>query len=500
MVENKAAGAITILGLGPGDPKYLTREAWDWLAQAKVIHTISRDHPVLTNLPEDIHVIAYDELLDEDGLSNEVYAEIAARIIELAKKNPGDITFAISGQKFGENAVCHEIFRLAEIDNISFHFIEGINFLSSITSASGINPLQKVFVLDAVELGLLHHPSFPPHMPLIVPNLYSQKTAANVKMTLLAQYPQDTSVRLIHLHGNVETHVEDLPLGKIDDNPMNFGQTALYVPPLSKENSFEAFQEIIAHLRAPEGCPWDREQTHLSLRKNLLEETYEALSAFDDEDIEGIKEELGDLLLQIVLHAQIASEAGEFRMGDILAGIHNKLVFRHPHVFGETQVSGVKNVLQNWERLKEDERASKGNPEKGQLDGVPLILPALNQAQEIQSRAARVGFDWSEIKPVLEKVFEEIEEVQGARNAQHREKEIGDLLFAVVNLARWYKVDAESALRLTNLKFRKRFAYIEKQAKSNGTRLSEMTLAEMDHWWEQAKEFEPGDGEVDPSI
>ena len=292
MVENKAAGEITILGLGPGDPKYLTREAWDWLTQAKVIHAVTRDHPVLVNLPEDVHIHAYDEYLDEDGLSNDVYAGIAARIIESAKNTSEGITFVTSGHKFGENVVCQEIIRLAKNGNIPLRFIEGINFLSSIIIAAGINPLQKVTVLDAVELGLLHHPSFPPDMPVIVPNLYSQKTAANVKSTLLAQYLPDTSVRLIHLDGSDGTPVEDLPLAEIDLNPKVYNQTALFVPPLPKEDSFEAFQEIIAHLRAPEGCPWDREQTHLSLRKNLLEETYEALSAFDDEDIEGIKKSL----------------------------------------------------------------------------------------------------------------------------------------------------------------------------------------------------------------
>jgi tetrapyrrole methylase family protein/MazG family protein len=253
----------------------------------------------------------------------------------------------------------------------------------------------------------------------------------------------------------------------------------------------ESFQEVVARLRAPDGCPWDREQTHLSLRKYLLEETYEALQALDAQDPEALREELGDLMLQIVLHAQIAAEDGEFTLADILRGINQKIVRRHPHVFGEVKVTGVEGVLVNWQKLKDQERVENGvNAAKGMLDGVPAILPALSQAQELQDRAARVGFDWSDIDPVIAKVFEELEEVRVAATAEDRWAELGDLLFAVVNLVRWHKVDAESALRGTNSKFRRRFAYIEEQARAAGRSLSDMTLAEMDVWWEEAKKLE----------
>ena len=248
---------------------------------------------------------------------------------------------------------------------------------------------------------------------------------------------------------------------------------------------------MVARLRAPDGCPWDMEQTHTSLRKYLLEETYEALEALDAEDPDALREELGDLMLQIVLHAQIGVEEGEFSMADVLQGINQKIVRRHPHVFGEVKISGVDGVLQNWQKLKEQERFENGVGEtKGMLDGVPKILPALSQSQEIQDRAARVGFDWSEIEPVYAKLFEEIEEVRQADSDESRTGELGDLLFAVVNLVRWYKVDAESALRAANAKFRRRFGYIEKRAREAGRELTGMTLAEMDKWWDEAKRLE----------
>ncbi len=245
-------------------------------------------------------------------------------------------------------------------------------------------------------------------------------------------------------------------------------------------------------MRAPEdGCPWDKKQTHSSLRTYLLEETYEALDALDKNDIAGLKEELGDILLQILLHAQIAAEAGEFTMADVITSINRKIVYRHPHVFKDWVVDGEKDVIQNWESLKGQERLKNGDEnKKGMLDGVPNSFPALAQAQAIQDRAARVGFDWPDIAPVMDKVLEELEEVRSAPTDEERAKELGDLLFAIVNLIRWYKVDSESALRLTNLKFRKRFAYIEEQARRSGKEMQKMTLAEMDEFWEQAKEFD----------
>jgi tetrapyrrole methylase family protein/MazG family protein len=198
-------------------------------------------------------------------------------------------------------------------------------------------------------------------------------------------------------------------------------------------------------------------------------------------------EEFGDLLLQIVLNAQIASEEGEFGMQDVFKGIYDKIIRRHPHVFGETHVDGVGNVLKNWEKLKAEERLGSMEPEKGLLDGVPLALPALLQAQDYQDRAARVGFDWPEIEGVLEKIVEEIQEVRQAENVKELAGELGDLIFSLVNLARWKKIDAESALRGTNMRFRKRFAFVEAGAKKQARNLSDLTMDEMEALWREAK-------------
>jgi len=358
-------------------------------------------------------------------------------------------------------------------------------------------PPPRLVLLEARTLSSVHVPPYPPDLPALLLGVDSPELAKRLRDVLLAVYPKEHGVFLVEGGKKREARMTDLEKGDFS------AATCLYVPPLAEGTAFESFQEIVAHLRAPDGCPWDREQTHQSLRAHLLEETYEALEALDAGDFASMREEFGDLLLQIVLHAQIASETGQFTMTDVLKGIHDKIVRRHPHVFGDVEVDGVDGVLQNWEKLKEKERREQRvesgeqraenseqraeHREKGMLDGVPLALPALIQAQEYQDRAARVGFDWPEIEGVLDKVREEIEEIKQAQNQEQVAAELGDLFFVLVNLARWKKVDAESALRETNSKFKRRFGYVERGAQRQGRRLSELTLEEMEALWQEGK-------------
>jgi tetrapyrrole methylase family protein/MazG family protein len=334
----------------------------------------------------------------------------------------------------------------------------------------------QVCIVDAVVFIDAHMPTFAPDSPALIKGV----TAGNigsVKTVLLNVYPAEHILKVV-----ASGRVMDIPLAKIES------AEALCVPALPKGASFESFQEIIAHLRAPEdGCPWDKEQTHLTLRKHLLEECYETLAALDAEDPQKMREEFGDLLLQIVLNAQIANEFNEFRMGDVIKSIYDKIIRRHPHVFGDVSVNGVGDVLQNWEKIKAGERRSNGEHEKGLLDGLPAALPGLSQAHEYQDRAARVGFDWPEIEGVLDKIKEEIEEVRRATNQAELQAELGDLFFALVNLARWKKVDAESALREANIRFKRRFGYVETGARQQARMLSELSFDEMEALWQEAK-------------
>jgi tetrapyrrole methylase family protein/MazG family protein len=338
-----------------------------------------------------------------------------------------------------------------------------------------------------LQLAASHVPPFPPGVPALVAQIHSPVIASDVKLTLMSLYPDEHPVKLVHAAGTPGQLVENLALYEIDRSPHIGLLTALYLPPLAPQTSFEAFLEVVAHLRAPDGCPWDREQTHRSLRGDLLEETYEALASMDADDVDGMREELGDLLLLILLHTQIASDEGEFTIADVLSGIHTKIVYRHPHVFGDFQVKDEQHLLQNWERLKAQERLENGKGEASLLDGVSPALPALAQAELYQKRAARVGFDWPDVKGVVDKLEEELGEVHQAAEGEEQAAEIGDLLFAVANLARWFRVEPESALREANARFRKRFTYIEQAARAQERAVSDLTLDEMEALWQQAK-------------
>lgn len=481
---------ITLLGLGPGNPNQLTREAWEVLSSSEEIWLRTIQHPTVAKLPGSLMVYSFDELYENGGTFEQVYDAIVKEVLKLGRREQG-VIYAVPGHPFVAEITCQKIARLAREEGLAMRVIDGLSFIEPTFSALGLDPLPRLTLFDAMELSMTHVPAFSPNLPVLIAQLYSRLVASEVKMTLETTYSDEHPVRLVHAAGTEEELVEDLMLYEIDRSEHIGLLTSLYVPPLDEGSSLEAFQEIVARLRAPDGCPWDRKQTHRSLRTHLLEETYETLEAIDSDNIDSMREELGDLLLQIILHAQIAGEEGEFTINDVIRDIYDKIVRRHPHVFGKLDLDDVKGVLQNWEKLKELERKKKGlEREDGLLDGVPLAMPALSQAQEYQDRAARVGFDWPEIEGVLDKVVEETQEIKQAANGDELSEEIGDLFFVLVNLARWKQVDAESALREANIKFKHRFLHIELGAKQQGRSLSDLSLDEMEALWQQAKQLE----------
>ncbi len=247
-------------------------------------------------------------------------------------------------------------------------------------------------------------------------------------------------------------------------------------------DQFATLVNIIAKLRAPDGCPWDRKQTHASLRESLLEECYEALEALDEGDSEKLCAELGDLLMQIIIHAQLATEAGEFELGDILSNINAKLIHRHPHIFGSQKVKNAEEVALNWEALKREERGNTS-----MLASVPRQMPALGYSQEIQHRVAQVGFDWEDIDGVVDKLAEEIGEFKRAESQEQRAQEFGDLLFTLANIARRLGIDSEAALREANRRFYNRFTYMEELCRQRGLNLAELSFDEQNALWEEAK-------------
>ena len=248
-------------------------------------------------------------------------------------------------------------------------------------------------------------------------------------------------------------------------------------------DQFATLASIIARLRAPDGCPWDRKQTHASLRENLLAECNEVLDALDSADSGKLRAELGDLLMQIVLHSQIATEAGEFELADVINGINTKLIHRHPHIFGSKEVKDADEVAHNWEALKQEERGA----DTSILDSVPRQMPALAYSQEVQRRVAHAGFDWEDISGVIDKLAEEVEEFQQADNQEEKAREFGDLLFTMVNIARRLGVDSEATLREASHRFYKRFTYMEELCRHRGLSFDKLSFDEQNALWEEAK-------------
>jgi tetrapyrrole methylase family protein/MazG family protein len=485
---------ITIVGLGPGDPELVTRRAWRILSEADEVYLRTARHPGVEELPIKAYH-SFDDWYDEADNFDSLYRRIAAEIVRLGAR-PEGVIYAVPGHPLVGETTVSLILEQASAQAISVTVLDGLGFIEPTLAALGLDALGGLQIHDAEAVAHLHHPPLNPDVPALLAQVYSGAVASDVKLTLANQYPDEHPVILVHGAGTAHQMLEQVPLHALDQSQHIDHLTSLYVPPLARKGSFEYFQEIVAHLRAPEGCPWDRKQTHESLRPYLLEETYEVLETLDADDTARLAKELGDLLLQIVLHTQIATEAGEFQMGDVIAHVTEKMIRRHPHVWGDVQVDGAEQVKVNWDQIKKQENAeNNGGAPPSVLDGVPDTLPALAQAYNYHQRAARTGFDWERIEDVVAKLREELDELLNADSDEARAEEMGDVLTVVVNLARWVRVDPETALRASNRKFARRFRFIEQRAREQGQALEGMTLAEMEVLWGEAKQDEQANGQ-----
>ena len=484
------SAGIIVVGLGPGEARYLTLEAWRVLESASEVYLRTRRHPTVAELPAGPAYRSFDELYESLDTFDQVYDEIAARVLALGAR-PEGVVYAVPGHPLvGETSVLRVLAGARE-RGIPTQVLAGLSFLEPALTALELDAFDGLQICDAMALAARHHPNLDPDVGALVVQVYNRRVAADVKMTLLNLYPDEHPARLVRGAGTPDANVRDLPLFELDRQDDLDHLTTLYLPPLARPGSLATFQDVVARLRAPDGCPWDREQTHESLRTSLLEETYEVLAALDADDMDDLRGELGDLLLQIIFHAQIAVEDGDFRLVDTVAETVEKLVRRHPHVFADDEVADADDVLRHWEQIKRAERAARGESEfTSMLAGINKALPALSQATEMQRRVARVGFDWQRSEDVAAKVAEEVGEYLAAESAAEQTAEFGDLLFSLVNLARWASIDAESALREASARFARRFGAIERHAQEAGTPLEEMTLDEMDALWEQAKRDE----------
>lgn len=423
---------ITIVGLGPGDPGLLTKAAWDLLHAAEELYVRTEQHPTLAALPSELAIHSFDAIYSGADDFASVYQQIAAEIIRLGSR-PQGVIYAVPGDPAVGEATTWLIRELAAARGLAVRVLSGVSFVEPACLALGIDPLARdgLQVVDAMVVAAGHAPPFDTSRPALLAQCYSRALASDVKLILLPSYGEQHLVTVLAAAGTAQQHMHTLPLFELDRGVDFDHLTTLYVPPAGPYAAYSRLQEIVAHLRAPEGCPWDREQSLQTLRKDLLEELYELLEALDREDDAQIGEELGDATLALAMLAQVAAEEERFRWPQVMEQVCQKLIRRHPHVFGDVAVSSVEEVLANWAAIKEaegKEKKANGDGQKSSvLDSVPRALPALSLASKYQSRLARAGVevDLGDADP------------------------IGLTLWELVAEARAAEVDAETALRET---------------------------------------------------
>lgn len=483
-MADQPLGAITIVGLGPGSADLITRRTWQLLQRASTVYLRTARHPAVAGLPSHIRTVPFDPIYETAHDFDAVYDQIAGTLLAAAARGE-DVIYAVPGDPAVGEATVSALVEGAARRTISCRVLPGVSFVEPSLAALGLDALNGLQLFDAISLAGYNHPPVNPDFPVLLGQVYSRLLANELKLSLMAVYPDDHPVTLIHGAGTDRERLETVSLYEVDRSEQIGHLTSLYLPSLPAPASLQALAEAVAVLRSPKGCPWDREQTPQSLRAPFVEEVAEVLEALDAEDPQSLREEMGDLLLHIVMQAQMAREEERFRLNDVIAEIYAKIRRRHPHVWGEQQVQNSEEVVANWEAIKALE---KGSQERDSLlAGIPLTLPALARSQKIQERVRRVGFDWPALDGVVAKTEEEFAELQDAAGPMQQTAELGDLLFAVVNWARWLGIDAETALREANGRFIRRFQYMERLASQRAIDLEQAGADQLERLWQEAK-------------
>ncbi|MGA7729962.1 MAG: nucleoside triphosphate pyrophosphohydrolase [Chloroflexia bacterium] len=546
---------IIAAGLGPGAWEQVTLQVKGLLDNAKVVYLRTRTHPTADHLPAHLEVRTFDYLYERESRFEEIYRQIAVELLRIASQQEELVLYCVPGHpSIGEASVRH-LRAQAKEQGVELKIAAGLSFLEPVCDALSIDPLERgLQIVDGTELAAygttttgdqgpgvgdqatsnpqsaIHNPQSPepflfspyplptaPHVfaalsgvspmyPVILTQVYNDRVASACKLALMERYPDEHALKIV-LNAGVpgQERVIETTLAEMDHGHGINHLACVYLPPLEPlqlHRDFNGLVYVMGRLRGPGGCPWDREQTHDSIKHHLLEEAYEAVDAMDAGDPDMLAEELGDLLLQVVFHSQLAVSAEEFTLSDVVGHIVTKLIRRHPHVFGDVQVTGADHVLRNWETIKAGEREAKAKAGRkfeashaaeqglegtGLLLSVPRAMPGLERAQQLQVRSARVGFDWPDIAGVFDKVREELSELQAETEVDKKREELGDLLFALVCLSEWMGINAEEAMRRANDKYINRFTAMESTLVGEGKKLRGMHVDEMNDYWKRIK-------------
>ncbi len=482
--DDSAVGRVTIVGLGPGRPQFVTQETLDAIATVEHRFVRTTQHPsagIVTN------AISFDDIYEAADTFADVYGEITERLVAAAAEH-GHILYAVPGSPLVlERSVRH----LCSDDRVHCTVLPALSFLDVAYAALGIDPVEaRVRLIDGHEFATA---AAGDSGPMLVAHAHANWVLSDIKLAVEGATGDEPVVILQRL-GTPEQQVVNTTWAELDRTVEADHLTCIYIPHLGSPvgASLVRFHQLARTLR--EQCPWDQKQTHASLIKYLLEETYEvvdALQALDPEQPStdsALIEELGDLLYQIEFHATIAEQQGRFTITDVVDAIHDKLVRRHPHVFGSVVADDAETVVANWDAIKHKEKGRTSV-----FNGIAMSQPSLGYAYHVQRKAAKVGFDWPDLGGALPKIAEEVTELTdavAAGDAGRVDDELGDLLFAVVNVARHLDVEPEAALRVATHKFRRRFEAVEKLATERGIVMSDADLAVLDSLWDEVKRTE----------
>ncbi|MED3662432.1 bifunctional methyltransferase/pyrophosphohydrolase YabN [Ureibacillus terrenus] len=481
---------ITIVGLGSSDYEQLPMGVYKKLKEAKKVFVRTMDHPVLAELQkEGLRFESFDEVYEKHDAFQPVYEEIVERLVEAAKD--GQVVYAVPGHPLVAEQTVQMLIEAEKQGKVQISIEGGQSFLDAIFTALKIDPIEGFQLLDGTSFSI-HDVNMRCHV--LIAQVYDQFSASEVKLKLMEKYRDDYPVTVITGAGSSNEQLQTVPLYELDQTVELNNLTTVYVPPVKSDldalKDWTTFRRIIATLRGPNGCPWDRKQTHESLKKYLIEEVHEFLAAVDEKDDFGMVEELGDILLQVFLHAQIGEDEGYFNLEEVLESISGKMIRRHPHVFGDISVKDADEVVLNWEEIKKKE---KGKQEESLLKGEYRPGSSLQTSYNYQKKAASVGFDWPDAAGAIKKFEEEWQEFRNELEKGTNDTildEFGDVLFTLVNIARFYKISPEEAMIHANEKFAKRFRFVEEQVRKSGKSFEDFTLEQLDEFWNEAKQLE----------
>ncbi len=481
---------LTVIGLGAGDLSQMPLGIYKEIKRATRLFLRTSEHPVIRELEEEgLTYHSFDELYEQYEHFDDVYRAIVNELFQVTAK--GDTVYAVPGHPLVAEQTVQYLLQGAEENQIEIVIAGGQSFLDPMYAALKIDPIEGCQILDGTAL---KKDTLQITQHMIICQVYDSFIASEVKLTLMELLPDEYEITIATAVGTAKEQLLTIPLYELDRVTTLNNLTAVYVPPVKNEEllytQFSMLRDIIAKLRGPNGCPWDKKQTHQSLKPYLIEEAYELLEAIDEENDDHVTEELGDVLLQVMLHAQIGEDEGLFTIDDVIRSITEKMIRRHPHVFGTVKAEDVDAVVSNWEKIKQGEKTAKPD---SILDGIPRSIPGLLRAFELQKKAAKVGFDWEDAAPMWMKLQEEIAEffMELKQNEPKKMlKEFGDILFVLVNIGRFYQINPEEAIQTTNTKFERRFHIIEEELQSRNLAFSDVTLEELDAIWEKSKKRE----------